>query len=230
MEDLTPRKTDQPVDEWLEAFIARCMSGFKTKILAGLTVIAPLWVTFWALQTIFRWADGISAPLVVRALGIHIPGLGLLLTCLILWIIGVLATNVLGTRLLHLGRRLLGQLPLVRMIHGPVHQLFETITSPDKTGFKRVVLVEYPRPGMWRLGFVAGDVPHQCGGVAAHSVFVPNTPNPTTGFMFIIPPEQLRPTNLSVEAAFQMVVSGGLVVPPSFCLTPSGSLPQTPGV
>lgn len=230
MEDLSPQKTEQPIDEWLEAFIARCMSGFKTKILAGLTVIAPLWVTFWALQTIFRWADGLSAPLVTRALGIHIPGLGLLLTCLLLWIIGVLATNVLGRRLLHLGRSLLGQLPLVRMIHGPVHQLLETITSPDKSGFKRVVLVEYPRQGMWRLGFVAGDVPHQCGGVAAHSVFVPNTPNPTTGFMFIIPPEQLRPTNLSVEAAFQMIISGGTVVPPSFYLTPPGVPLQPSGL
>jgi uncharacterized membrane protein len=213
MEDVPLQKTERPVDEWLEALIRRWMSGFKTKILAGLTVIAPLWVTFWALRTIFNWADGISAPLVQQLFGIHIPGLGLILTCILLWIIGVLATNVLGTRLLHWSRNLLGQLPIVRMIHGPVHQLLETITSPNKTGFKRVVLVEYPRQGIWRLGFVAGDIPSQCGGMMVHSVFVPNTPNLTSGFTFIVPPEQLRPTDMSVEEAFQMIISGGIVVP-----------------
>jgi uncharacterized membrane protein len=201
------------------------MRGFKTKIMAGLAVVVPLWITLWVLQTIFHWADGFSAPLVKRAFGVHIPGVGFFLTFLLLWLCGVFATNVIGKRLLRLSRNLLERLPLVRTIYGPVQQLLETITSPDKAHFSRVVLLEYPRQGMWTLGFVAGDIPCQAGTKMAHSIFIPTAPNPTTGFMLIVPAEQVYPTTLDVEDAFQMIVSGGLVVPPSFSLDGLASPP-----
>jgi uncharacterized membrane protein len=99
-----------------------------------------------------------------------------------------------------------------------VQQLLETITSPDKAHFKRVVFVEYPRPGIWMLGFVSGDIPRRSGNAKVHSVFIPTSPNPTTGFLVVALPEQLRVTNLGFEEAFQMIVSGGLVLPPSLTL------------
>lgn len=193
-------------------------------IMAGLTIIAPLWVTGWVLKTLFNWADSFSAPLIrqlARSLGdpeFHIPGLGFVLTFIILWVVGALAANVVGRSLLQYAREALEGLPLVRTIYAPVQQLTETLTSPSKAGFEKVVLVEYPRTGLWTLGFLAGNVPREAEAEPAHSIFVPTAPNPTTGFMLIVPPEQLRPTELGVEEALKMIVSAGVVVPPILSL------------
>lgn len=192
--------------------------------MAGLTIIAPLWFTGWVLKTLFNWADGFSAPLIgqlAESLGypeFHIPGLGFVLTFVILWIVGALAANVVGRSLLQYAREALEGLPLVRTIYAPVQQLMESLTSPGKAGFEKVVLVEYPRTGLWTLGFLAGDVPREAEAGPAHSIFVPTAPNPTTGFMLIVPPEQLRPTELGVEEALKMIVSAGVVVPPALSL------------
>ena len=200
------------------------LQRLRRTIMAGLTIIAPLGVTVWVLKTLFNWADGFSAPLisqVAKPFGyteFHLPGLGFVLTFIILWVIGALATNVVGRSLWQFVRETLERLPLVRTIYAPVQQLTETLTSPDKAGFEKVVLVEYPRIGMWTLGFLAGNVPHEDEAAPAHSIFVPTAPNPTTGFMLIVPPEQLRPTDLSVEEALKMIVSAGVVVPPALAL------------
>lgn len=200
------------------------LQRLRRTIMAGLTIIAPLWVTGWVLKTLFNWADGFSAPLIrqmAKPLGypeFHIPGLGFVLTFVILWGVGAFAANVVGRSLLRYGRGALEGLPLVRTIYAPVQQLMETLTSPSKAGFEKVVLVEYPRTGLWTLGFLAGDVPREAEAVPAHSIFVPTAPNPTTGFMLIVPPEQLRPTELGVEEALKMIVSAGVVVPPALSL------------
>jgi uncharacterized membrane protein len=196
----------------------------RRTVMAGLTVIAPLWITGWVILILFRWASGFSAPLIrktAEGLGypdFHIPGLGFVLTFIILWIVGALAANVVGRRLLHNARETLEALPLVRTIYAPVRQLLEALTSPDKAGFEKVVLVEYPRTGLWTLGFLAGAVPREGQDAPAHSIFVPTAPNPTTGFMLIVPPEQLRDTELGVEEALKMIVSAGIVVPPALYL------------
>ena len=199
----------------------------RKNIMAGLTVIAPVWITGVVLLALFRLADGFSAPLIrqfARRFGyedFHIPGLGFVLTFAILWLVGALATNVVGRRLVLSAREALLRLPLVRSIYSPLQQLIENMTSPEKAGFKKVVLVEYPRIGMWTLGFVAGDVPWtEAGREAAHSIFVPTAPNPTTGFMLIVPQEQTRSTALSIEEAFQMIVSAGVVVPDGVRMPP----------
>ena len=196
------------------------LQRLRRTIMAGLTIIAPLWVTGWVLKTLFNWADGFSAPLisqVAKPFGypdFHIPGLGFVLTFIILWVVGALAANVVGRSLWQFARETLEGLPLVRTIYAPIQQLMETLTSPSKAGFEKVVLVEYPRTGMWTLGFLAGDVPREDEVAPAHSIFVPTAPNPTTGFMLIVPPDQLRPTDLGVEEALKMIVSAGVVVPP----------------
>ena len=210
----------------------------RTTIMAGGTIIAPLGITIWLLKILLGWADGISAPLIrqcARWLGdpdFHIPGLGILLTLVILWFIGAVAANVVGKRLLHSAREALERLPVVRTIYAPIHQLMETMASPEKAGFKRVVLLEYPRKTVWTLGFVAGNVPMEEGNAPAHSIFVPTAPNPTTGFMLIVPADQLRDTGLTVEEALKMIVSAGVVVPPSLGLASDGgrAAPADPAV
>ena len=212
MSDIPPRK--EPTR----------LQRLRRTIMAGLTIIAPLWVTGWVLKTLFNWADGFSAPLisqVAKPFGypdFHIPGLGFVLTFIILWVVGALAANVVGRSLWQFARETLEGLPLVRTIYAPIQQLMETLTSPGKAGFEKVVLVEYPRTGMWTLGFLAGDVPREDEVAPAHSIFVPTAPNPTTGFMLIVPPDQLRPTELGVEEALKMIVSAGVVVPPALYL------------
>jgi uncharacterized membrane protein len=202
----------------------------RTTIMAGLTIIAPLWITVWVVEKLFSLADGFSAPLIrqfARWLGepdFHIPGLGFLLTFIILWGVGAVATNVVGKRLWQSAREALERLPLVRTIYAPIHQLMETMTSPEKAGFKKVVLLEYPRKTVWTLGFMAGDVPMGDGGEVANSIFVPTAPNPTTGFLLIVPSDQLRDTDLTVEEALKMIVSAGVVVPPSLSVTPGSAV------
>lgn len=201
------------------------LQRLRRTIMAGLTIIVPLWLTGWVLKFLFDWADGFSAPL-IRQLArpfvddpdFHIPGLGFVLTFIILWVVGALATNVVGRSLWQFAREALEGLPLVRTIYAPIQQLVESLTSPGKAGFEKVVLVEYPRIGMWTLGFLAGNVPREDEAAPAHSIFVPTAPNPTTGFMLIVPPEQLRPTDLRVEEALKMIVSAGVAVPPALFL------------
>ena len=200
------------------------LQRLRRTIMAGLTIIVPLWVTGWVLKFLFDWADGFSAPLISQMAKLfddpdfHIPGLGFVLTFIILWVVGALATNVVGRSLWQFARETLEGLPLVRTIYAPIQQLMESLTSPGKAGFEKVVLVEYPRIGMWTLGFLAGNVPREDEAAPAHSIFVPTAPNPTTGFMLIVPPEQLRPTDLRVEEALKMIVSAGVAVPPALSL------------
>ena len=222
--DVQPDKIDQTKGRPFEKQRTGPWFKFRTTITAGITIIAPLWITVMVLLTLFRWADGFSAPLIrqfATRLGypdFHIPGLGFLLTFVIIWAVGAIAANVVGKRLLQNAREALERLPLVRTIYAPVQKLTETMTSPDKAGFKKVVLVEYPRKGLWTLGFLASEVPHEGEEAPAHSIFVPTAPNPTTGFMLIVPPAQLRHTSLTNEEAFQMIVSAGVVVPSSLRL------------
>ena len=212
MSDMPPRKSPTRLQR------------LRRTIMAGLTIIVPLWLTGWVLKFLFDWADGFSAPLISQMAKLfddpdfHIPGLGFVLTFIILWVVGALATNVVGRSLWQFARETLEGLPLVRTIYAPIQQLMESLTSPGKAGFEKVVLVEYPRTGMWTLGFLAGDVPREDEVAPAHSIFVPTAPNPTTGFMLIVPPDQLRPTDLGVEEALKMIVSAGVVVPPALYL------------
>ena len=213
MSDMPPRKSPTRLQR------------LRRTIMAGLTIIVPLWVTGWVLKFLFDWADGFSAPLIrqmarpfVDDPDFHIPGLGFVLTFIILWVVGALATNVVGRSLWQFAREALEGLPLVRTIYAPIQQLMESLTSPGKAGFEKVVLVEYPRTGLWTLGFLAGNVPREDEATPSHSIFVPTAPNPTTGFMLIVPPEQLRPTELRVEEALKMIVSAGVAVPPALFL------------
>lgn len=226
-------QTDQPLAPPPEHRHGR-LHRLRNTMMAGITIIAPLWVTGIVLWTLFKWTDERSRRLVeefAELLGYeewYYRGIGFALTLLIVWVVGLVATNVLGRRLLHDAREALEQLPVVRAIYTPVRKLMETMTSPERSGFRQVVLFEYPRRGLWTLGFVAGDVPFEKGGPPAHSIFVPTAPNPTTGFMLIVPREELRHTTLSIEAAFQMIVSAGVAVPLSLRMPDAAAVADEP--
>ncbi|HCR17714.1 MAG TPA: hypothetical protein DIU35_09535 [Candidatus Latescibacteria bacterium] len=143
-----------------------------------------------------------------------IPGLGIALTLVEIWLAGLLPSNVLGKRLIDKGDTLLTRAPLIGSIYSPVKQFIETVVSlGEKESFNRVVLTEYPSDWRWMLGFVTGEIELDDAGNIGKCVFVPTLPNPATGWTVIFLPDKVRNTRLSVEKTMRLIVSSGLVIP-----------------
>jgi uncharacterized membrane protein len=211
----------------------RLLAQLRTKLLTGVVVLVPIVVTFLVLRLIFRWLDDLAQPLIQRLFMTQgdIPGLGIVLTILLVWLAGLIAGNVFGRRLIGFGHTFLERLPLIGSIYSPVKKFIEKIATPQKSGFSQVVLAEYPSDGRWILGFATGEVRLDDRGGLGQCVFVPTSPNPVTGWMVIFPPEKVRKTSLTVEAAMQLIVSAGVVIPPELRpITGDGTLPFRAGV
>jgi uncharacterized membrane protein len=200
---------------WLKSII-------RGYLLAGLLVILPLGAVIFVISAILRLMD--------RALGVippkfhpeaylpfKIPGLGLALFIAIVLVTGVLVKNYIGRRVVDFGEYMVSKIPLVRPLYGAVKQLILAIFGDAHDAFKRVVLVEYPRKGVYSLAFVtaktSGEILEQMGGTKMISIFLPTTPNPTSGFFLVLPEEDTIPLSMSVEEAFKLLISGGVVEP-----------------
>ena len=190
--------------------------------LSGLIVVVPLVVTYLVLRFVFETVDGILGPLVVTLHGKPVPGLGLLATLVLVMVVGSITAGVVGSRLVSFWERLMARIPLIRMVYGGARQVVESVSRKGGPSFQQVGLVEYPRPGLYSLCFVANKLPvHGSGGTDERlAVFVPSTPTPFTGFLVLVKPEELILLDLSVEAAVKLVVSGGIVAPESFTTRP----------
>jgi uncharacterized membrane protein len=179
---------------------------------AGILVTVPLGLTIWILLWIFNGVDGFLQPIVERIFGHHIPGVGFGVTVVLIFIAGVIVSNVLGRRLLRYFESVLMRLPIARYLYNGIRQIMQAFAAPDKTGFMQVVLVEFPRKGIRTLGFITNETPDESGKKLLN-IFIPTSPNPTSGYMQIIEEDQVIRTNLSVDEALRMVVSGGRVSP-----------------
>ncbi|NLN16085.1 MAG: DUF502 domain-containing protein [Firmicutes bacterium] len=160
--------------------------------------------------------DNLLGGLAVFLVGRRVPGLGALLSLLLVLGVGVIGANVLGRRMIEFGESLLLRLPLVRTVYTSIKQLLMGFVLDNKDAFQQVVLVEYPRPGMYSLAFVTrqGAPWYQGeGSEELYSIFIPTTPNPTSGYMLLVPREQVEFVDLSVEDALKMIISGGLISP-----------------
>ncbi|HEY6572814.1 MAG TPA: DUF502 domain-containing protein [Candidatus Eisenbacteria bacterium] len=191
----------------------------RTYVLTGLLVLAPLAITGYIVYRLFVWVDHLLGTTLrggyIRPQGV--PGLGFLTVLVIITLTGALANNFLGRQLGTLLESMLLRVPLLRGVYGTLKEIGEAILSDRKENFQRVVLVEYPRPGIYSIGLVTGDAPEtfdEASGKRLRGVFFPTTPNPTTGPLVYCTDEQMIPTTLRVEQAIKMVVSGGVVVPP----------------
>lgn len=182
--------------------------------MTGFAVVIPLGLTVFILKTLFNWMDSFLAPFLASLLGAHVPGLGIILTAALVYLVGLTTANVLGRRLLSIGEALLLKLPIVRSIYGPSKQVVATMTSPGAQVGKRVVLVEYPVRGIMSVGLVTGEVPGSDDEPSRLCVFVPTTPNPTSGMIVVLRSDQVQPVDITVEEALRLVVSGGIVAPP----------------
>jgi len=202
----------------------------RKKFFTGLVVLLPLFITLWLFSALFHLVDGTITPWVRRLLTFTavevftrpsfiaylIPLIGVMITVGIIYATGVLSTNVFGVRILRGFDRLMLRIPVVRAVYGGSRQLMEALSPKGKRTFSEVVLVEYPRGGCFTLGFVTRDrvpdlVPGRSETLAA--VFLPTTPNPTSGWIVFVPQRELVRLPLTVEEGVKMVVSGGIVMP-----------------
>ncbi|OUM96375.1 MAG: hypothetical protein BAA04_13645 [Firmicutes bacterium ZCTH02-B6] len=194
---------------------------FRNYFITGVFVSLPLVVTIWVLWLVFRTVETTLGAFLAWVIGLvtgeprHIPGVGLVLTVVVLMLVGMVATNVIGRRLVAAGERLLLMFPVVRPIYTGVKQVIEAF-GVKRTSFREVVLLQHPRPGLWAIGFVTNE---GRGLIAAHfsepvkTVFVPTAPNPTSGFFVIAPERELIRLDMTPEEAFKIIVSGGVIMP-----------------
>lgn len=191
---------------------------FKRYFITGLLVWAPLAITLWVISFVVATLESfVPGFLSSEALfGVQIPGFGFVLVILVVFLTGMFTANLLGRSLLDQWERLLGRIPLVRSIYNSVKQVSDTVLAPNGRAFRRAVLIQYPRQGAWTIAFLTGE---PGGEVAGHlpgeylSVYVPTTPNPTGGYLEVVPTEQLTATAWSVDQAMAFILSAGAVVP-----------------
>ena len=180
--------------------------------LAGILVIVPLAATLLILKWLFDTVDGILDPVIEAILGRQIPGVGFGIIIVLIYLTGLIASNFIGRKVIQRGEDLLEDVPMVREIYGTFKQILESIMLPHKGGFREVVLVEFPRPGMKTIGFVTNRIKDTAGRKLVN-VYIPTTPNPTSGYLEILPEEDVIITDIPVDEAIKMVVSGGMVCP-----------------
>ena len=191
----------------------------------GLVICAPLAITAYLTWTLIQWVDGWVKPYLPDVynpdlyLPFSVPGFGLIVAAVIITMVGFLTANLIGKSILSYGEYMLSRMPVVRNIYSALKQIFETVFKEDSDSFQSVVIVEYPRKGIWALAFVAtdtlGEVQDNLGKITGQtvSVFLPTTPNPTSGFLLFVPKDEVIELEMSVEEAAKLVISAGLVAP-----------------
>ncbi len=199
----------------------------RERFVRGLLLVLPLLVTVWLLRILFGIVHDNVTPLVLaflRAIGlgglegwhakVSVPLIGILLTLLVVYLIGLVGANLVGRRMVHAVESWILRIPFVKSIYGGARQLLDAFNATKAGGFSRVVLVEYPRKGVYTVGFVTNERPGADGAAKEVFVFLPTTPNPTSGWLALVPKEQVIDLDLSVEEGVKLIVSGGIVLPP----------------
>ena len=185
--------------------------NFRSKLFAGLATLLPLYLTFFVIKFLFVTLEEMSDPILKR-FNLDIPGLGIILTVLLIYILGFLVTNFLGRKIFNLGERIVKKVPIVNMIYTTLKQITDTFTKGSTDGFKGAVYIQYPRQGLWTMAFISGESKTK-DGVPYYHLFVPTTPNPTSGFFLMIPQADTVATGMSVEEGLKTIISGGLLAP-----------------
>jgi uncharacterized membrane protein len=202
---------------------SRTYVRLRNYFLTGIVVAAPVGITMYLTWTFVHWVDSRVKPLIPRVynpdtyLPFSVPGVGLLFAILMLTLLGFLTANLVGRTVVGYGEQLLDRVPLVRNVYRGLRQLFQAVLSQRSRTFQKVVLIEYPTPGIWRVGFLAtrarGEVTDRMPGKDLLAVFVPNTPNVTAGFLVFVPRTDAMVLDMTVEEAAKMIISAGLVAP-----------------
>jgi uncharacterized membrane protein len=202
-------------------------TSISTKIrgyfIAGILVTAPITITIWLTISIINFIDKSVKNIILPenyyggvAEWLSIPGLGIIIAILFLLLVGMFATNILGRFFVRIGESILDHLPVVRSLYGATKQIFETVFANQSEAFREVVLIEYPKKDSWVIGFLTGRTKGEVQQRTKDDVvniFVPTTPNPTSGFLLFIPEEKVIKLDMSIEEGIKLVVSAGIVTP-----------------
>ncbi|MGH1578050.1 DUF502 domain-containing protein [Planktotalea sp.] len=199
-------------------------ASLRASFLTGLVVIAPVGLTIWLIWSIVGWIDSVVLPLVPytfqpeKYIGINLRGVGVIIFLLFTIVVGWLAKGLLGRSLIRFAEGIVESVPVVRSIYSGVKQIAETVFAQSERSFEKACLFEYPRKGIWAIGFISTTAKGEVAQSAATSgdlvsIFVPTTPNPTSGFLLFFPREDIIELEMSVEDAAKLVISAGLVYP-----------------
>lgn len=198
------------------------VARLRAYFLAGVLITAPISITFYLAALFINFVDSKITPLIPvkynpeTYLPITMPGLGLVILIVVLILIGALTAGMVGRFYLRTSERLLNRMPVIRGIYGAIKQILETVLAQQSNAFREAVLVEYPRRGMWAIAFITGRTKGEVQNLTEEeciNIFIPTTPNPTSGFLLFIPKKELVPLSMTVEEALKMVISGGIVTP-----------------
>ena len=199
-------------------------SGLRASFLTGLVVIAPVGMTIWLIWTLIGWVDGFVLPLVPdrfnpeQYIGINLRGVGVIFFLLFTVFVGWVAKGLIGRSLIRFAESLVERMPVIRSIYSGVKQIAETIFAQSERNFEKACLIQYPRKDIWAIGFISTEARGEVAMKAETmgplvSVFVPTTPNPTSGFLLFFPKEDIIELDMSIEDAAKLVISAGLVYP-----------------
>lgn len=195
----------------------------RAYLFAGILVTAPIFITFYLAWLFVTFVDSKINPLIPAKynpetyLPFAVPGLGLIVLIVALMLVGALTAGFFGRLWMRISERVLNQMPVIRNVYSAVKQILETVLAQQSNAFREAVLIEYPRRGIWAIGFLTGKTKGEVQNLTEEeciNVFLPTTPNPTSGFLLFVPKKDLVPLSMSVEDAIKMVISGGIVTPP----------------
>lgn len=213
---------------------ASLFSRFRSSFLTGLVVIAPVWLTIWLIWSVVGWIDGAVLPWVPnsyqpdkmiqdllgldREVQINVRGIGVIIFLVFTIIVGWMAKGLMGRSLIRVAESVVERTPVVRSIYSGIKQISETVFAQTERSFEKACLIEYPRKGIWAIGFIStsakGEISERAGNMGEmQSIFLPTTPNPTSGFLLFLPSEDVIELDMSVEDAAKLVISAGLVYP-----------------
>jgi len=221
----------------------RPLARLRGYFLAGVLVTAPVVITLASAWWFVGFVDSKVVPLIpgrynpdvylkdIVGFEIGLPGLGVVVLLVLITLIGALTAGFVGRYVVHLGERVLARMPVIRSVYAAIKQIFETVLKQQSTAFRQAVLIEYPRRGIWAVGFITGNTEGEVQKLTKDkmvNVFLPTTPNPTSGFLLFVPQKELINLSMSVEEAIKMVISAGIVTPPYRQLEEKHHVPIAP--
>ena len=184
---------------------------FRAKLFAGVATLLPLYLTYVVIRFLFESLEKMSGP-ILKQFGLGIPGLGIILTIILIYLLGIIVTNFLGRKIFDIGESIVKRVPIVSMIYTTLKQITDTFTKGTTDAFEGVVYIQYPRQGLWTMAFISGKSENK-DGIPFFHIFVPTTPNPTSGFFLLIPQADAISTGMTVEEGLKTIISGGLLAP-----------------
>jgi len=190
------------------SYLVWLLRQLRSRFLIGILIVVPVGATVLILAWIFNGIDNILRPAIESLWGRYYPGIGVAAMLIIIYLAGILASNVIGRVTIKWGESVLERIPLVWQLYNGIKQILDSFVTPGKDRYMDVILIEFPRKGMHSIGFVTNKLPGKEGEYLL-SVFIPTSPNPTSGFLEIVPEKEIIRTDISVDNALKMIVSAG---------------------